>query len=293
MGGPHDVVPPFSFWFPKTRRSQIVMTQCLIAVGCNQGECRKTIRQAAQKIDELPKTQWISSSRLIESQPVGEVEGCFLNGVFRVDTEIEAHPLLEHLLRIEQEAGRDRVGALKNRPLDLDLLLFGQEIIQTPRLIVPHPRMTFRRFVMEPAAELVPEMWHPLRGTSLGQLWAHLQSRINLISVLVPGSFPFAELDVKNTANIIWVVPGNQPVSPEKLLKTRPGSDTWVVVLTDQGHKLTPLEDQIKLQIFMGPESNESIPQRSSFPGPSWEIPFSRFQELSIHVETAIQSMIS
>ena len=271
----------------------IVMTQCLIAVGCNQGECRNTIRQAAQKIDDLPETRWVSSSRLVESQPVGAFDGSFLNGVFRVDTELGPHQLLEHLLQIEQEAGRDRSGTSNNRPLDLDLLLFGQEIIQTPELTVPHPRMTFRRFVMEPAAELVPEMMHPALGAPLGQLWEQLQIRSNLIAILVPSSFPIDDVSEQSTSDILWVVPNSPAVSTENLLQKTPDSHAWVVVLSAQAEQLTPLQDQIKLQIYMASENHAFIEKRNPFSGPTWEIPFSQLNELSLQVEAAIQSMIA
>lgn len=269
------------------------MTQCLVAVGCNQGDCRNTIRQAAQKIDELPRTQWISSSRLVESQPVGPLEGCFLNGVFRVDTDLEAHPFLQHLHQIEQAAGRDRSKTSKNRTLDLDLLLFGQEIIQTPELIVPHPRMSFRRFVMEPAAELIPEMPHPRLNASLGQLWKQLQIRPNLIAILVPDSFPLGEITESSASNVLWVIPNDPPSVLETLPEKPTESPAWTVVLTTQAQQLSPLQNQIKLLINMASEDGPMIKNRLPFSGPTWEIPFLRFDELSSQVDSAIQSMIA
>jgi 2-amino-4-hydroxy-6-hydroxymethyldihydropteridine diphosphokinase len=97
----------------------------------------------------------------------------FTNGVGEIETELEPHALLRAMLQIEMVMGRDRA-LTKDRPVDLDLLCFGDQIIATADLTVPHPEMDKRMFVMAPLAELVPELVHPILKLTAAQLCAQL-----------------------------------------------------------------------------------------------------------------------
>jgi 2-amino-4-hydroxy-6-hydroxymethyldihydropteridine diphosphokinase len=105
----------------------------------------------------------ISKSRVFETDPVGgpDNQGAYLNAVVELETELEAHDLLRVLLEIERSRGRERRERWGPRTLDLDVLLYGDQIIQTPDLTVPHPRLHERAFVLEPLGDLVPDLEIP------------------------------------------------------------------------------------------------------------------------------------
>jgi 2-amino-4-hydroxy-6-hydroxymethyldihydropteridine diphosphokinase len=127
------------------------VTVAYVGLGANLGDRAATIRRAAALIG----TSRLSTIR--ETEPWGLADQpLFLNAVAEVETELSPRALLQLLLRAEQELGRIREGAPRYgpRPIDLDLLLYGGEIIEEPGLIVPHPHLHERRFVLEPLSEL-------------------------------------------------------------------------------------------------------------------------------------------
>ena len=142
-----------------------------IGLGANLGDRETAIRAAAELIgvDRL--------SSIIETEPWGyEDQPRFLNAVAELDTELPPRVLLELLLEVERQLGRKRSGPRYGpRTIDLDLLLYGDEVIDEPGLTVPHPRLHERRFVLEPLAELAPELGIPGWGTVRAAL-AGLQS---------------------------------------------------------------------------------------------------------------------
>lgn len=141
------------------------MTIAWVGLGANQGAPAETVRQAFGELDTLPGTALLARSRLYRTPPWGVVEQPdFINAVARVDTTLEAEPLLDALLAIEKRHGRERHERWGPRTLDLDLLLYGDETIVTARLEVPHPRMAERALVLVPLAELAPDLEVPGRG---------------------------------------------------------------------------------------------------------------------------------
>lgn len=137
------------------------MTIAYVGLGSNLGERESLIRQAA----ELIGARRLSS--LVETEPWGYTEQPkFLNAVAEVETPLDARGFLDHLLEVERRLGRERVGPQWGpRTIDLDLLLYGDEEIDEPGLVVPHPRLGERLFVLEPLAELVPSRKIPGSGT--------------------------------------------------------------------------------------------------------------------------------
>ncbi len=147
------------------------MTAAYVGLGSNLGDREALIRKAAELIGAL------RLSTIIETEPWGyESQPRFLNAVAEIETRLSPRALLDELLDVESKLGRERVGPQWGpRTIDLDLLLFGDESIDEPGLVVPHPHLTERLFVLEPLAELVPTRRIPGNGT-VQEALAGLQS---------------------------------------------------------------------------------------------------------------------
>ncbi len=153
------------------------MTDAVVALGSNLGDRKSSIRASLARIEELPCTSVVRVSALIETDPVGPIEqGTYLNGACLLETDLDARKLLAELLSIERELGRDRDREERWGPrmIDLDLLVFGDEIINEPGLTVPHPRIAERLFVLEPMNEIVPELIVPPGRLTVHQLYQRL-----------------------------------------------------------------------------------------------------------------------
>lgn len=143
------------------------MIRAFVGLGSNLGDREATILRALARLQEEPELLVVRVSKLRETDPVGYVDQPqFLNGVVQLETELPAGDLLTRLLTIERELGRTRGEGppLGPRTIDLDLLLYGEEIISQEGLQVPHPRMHERRFVLEPLAEVAPDLAIPGHG---------------------------------------------------------------------------------------------------------------------------------
>lgn len=144
-----------------------------VALGANLGDRAAAIRSAVTRLDATPGIRVTKRSLLLENPAVGGPEDAppFLNAVVEIETTLAPHDLLARLLEIEKSLGRDRREKWEPRIIDLDLILYGNEVIDSPVLRVPHPLMHERRFVLEPLAEIAPDVVHPvLRKTALALL---------------------------------------------------------------------------------------------------------------------------
>ena len=147
------------------------MTVAYIGLGSNLGDREENLRSALARLAELGTAR---ASSFRETDPVGVTDQPrFLNAAAELSTDLPARDLLRALLAIERDQGRDRSREIRwgPRPLDLDLLLYGDEVIDEPGLTVPHPRLAERRFVLEPLHELAPALVLP-DGTPVGDLLA-------------------------------------------------------------------------------------------------------------------------
>jgi 2-amino-4-hydroxy-6-hydroxymethyldihydropteridine diphosphokinase len=154
------------------------VTRAFVGLGSNLGERETTLRAAIGRLRTIPNVEVRAVSSLRDTEPVGYVDQPrFLNGVVELETSLSARALLGVLLELERAFGRDRATAppLGPRTLDLDLLLYGDATIDEPLLEVPHPRLHERRFVLEPLAELDPDLEVPGHG-SVQALLAKLHS---------------------------------------------------------------------------------------------------------------------
>ena len=142
------------------------MTRAFIGLGANLGDRERTLRAAVDALATEAGIEVVAVSKLRETQPVGVGEQPrFLNGAAELETRLGARELLDRLLVVEKRFGRVRTpGEHGPRTLDLDLLLYGDEVIDEPGLTVPHPRLHERRFVLEPLVELAPGLAVPGRG---------------------------------------------------------------------------------------------------------------------------------
>ena len=145
-----------------------------ISLGSNLGDRREHLDYAIDAL-QLDLTDILISS-FLETQPVGvgPEHGTYLNAAMVGRTELPARVLLERLLEIEEERGRARPYPKAPRTLDLDLILYGDEVIREDGLSVPHPRFREREFVLRPLAEIAPEMLDPVTGLTIAQLYAML-----------------------------------------------------------------------------------------------------------------------
>jgi 2-amino-4-hydroxy-6-hydroxymethyldihydropteridine diphosphokinase len=154
------------------------MVKAFVGLGSNLGEREVTLRAAIGRLRGLPDVEVIQVSSFRDTEPVGPVDQPrFLNGAVELETGLTPRALLGALLELERAFGRDRSAGPAHGPrtLDLDLLLYGAETIDEPLLNVPHPRLQERRFVLEPLAELDPDLEVPGQG-SVQTLLARLDS---------------------------------------------------------------------------------------------------------------------
>lgn len=147
------------------------MTLAYVSIGTNLGDRAAQLDFAVRAIGALPGTRVDALSPIFETDPVGPPpQDAYLNAVVRVATEQAPRALLDALLAIERDAGRERGARNAARTLDLDLLLYGDEIVDEPGLVVPHPRLVERAFILEPLAALAPDVVHPRVGESIASL---------------------------------------------------------------------------------------------------------------------------
>jgi 2-amino-4-hydroxy-6-hydroxymethyldihydropteridine diphosphokinase len=141
------------------------VTRAYVGLGANLGPREQTLRRAVELLAGSDGVDMLAVSAFRETEPVGFVDQpMYLNGAVALDTTLSPRALLDLLLEIERFLGRVREERWGPRVVDLDLLAYGDEIIDEPGLRVPHPRLHERRFALEPLAELDPELEIPGRG---------------------------------------------------------------------------------------------------------------------------------
>jgi len=148
------------------------LTKAWIGIGTNMGDRMEHLRSAVRSM-QAKNIAVIRTSSIYETAPVGfSSEDLFLNAVIEVEWAGKPEELLQLLLAIETEAGRTRntTERYTSRPLDLDILLFGKEVINSSELTLPHPRLHERGFVLSPLNELIPSYIHPASGKTIADL---------------------------------------------------------------------------------------------------------------------------
>ncbi len=150
-----------------------------LALGANLGEREENIRSALAALDASEGVEVIRVSSFLENAAVGGPANspAYLNAAAEIMTTLGSHALLHRTLQIERDLGRVRVHKWEPRTIDIDILLFGDQIISSQELVVPHPLMHERRFVLQPLAEIAPGAVHPVLQMTIGGLWENLEAR--------------------------------------------------------------------------------------------------------------------
>ncbi len=166
----------------------MIPTTAWIGLGSNLGDRNRILDDALYALGTLPGSRLVGCSSLVSTAPVGGPpgQGPYLNAAAGLETTLAPHDLLAELQAIEQAAGRRRVVRWGERSLDLDLLLHGSTGLVTPGLTLPHPRLAVRRFVLEPLAQIAPDVIHPTTGQTIGQLLDRLERRPGLLALAGP-----------------------------------------------------------------------------------------------------------
>lgn len=146
------------------------MVDVFIALGSNLNHPVEQLKQALKALDELPTTKLIKVSSFYQSLPLGpQDQPLFVNAVAMIKTSLSPLVLLEHLQQIEKKQGRIKLRHWGERTIDLDILLYGSKIVESPRLSIPHKEMKNREFVLVPLFDLAPDLQLPT-GESLKDL---------------------------------------------------------------------------------------------------------------------------
>jgi 2-amino-4-hydroxy-6-hydroxymethyldihydropteridine diphosphokinase len=223
------------------------MTRCLVALGSNLGDRAATLDAALADLNATPGVNSVRSSRWHATKPVGSsaLAGEFLNGAAAFETNLEPGELHEALQRIEARHGRQRHERWGNRTLDLDPLLYGDRVVTSPTLTLPHPRMSFRRFVLEPACEIAGDWLHPTIGATLEQLLHQLDAGADCLAIVSFVEAARAELAATLASRRLGT-----PVAPPLYDPLWPASHTtWLKVFDEAAIHGLP-----KLSILLEPE---------------------------------------
>ena len=164
------------------------MATCLLGLGSNVGDREATLDAALAQIDALPDVRLKRRSEWHRFRPLGGPpdQAEFINAAAVVETSVPPLTLLDELQDIELRHGRQRGERWAPRTLDIDVLLYGNEVSEHQMLTLPHPRMSFRRFVLQPAAEVAPRMLHPVIGWPVERLLLHLDAARDQAAILSP-----------------------------------------------------------------------------------------------------------
>lgn len=152
-------------------------TTAYIGIGSNLEDKRQNCLTAVEKVEQIHGSELTGRSDWYLTKPVGvKGQDWYVNGVVSISTKIPPRDLLRRLLAIESDMGRVRRRRWESRIIDLDILLYGQEIIDEEDLTVPHPLMHLRKFVLIPLVQLAPDLIHPSLGVTIAELLGTIQN---------------------------------------------------------------------------------------------------------------------
>lgn len=148
------------------------MERVYLGVGSNLGNRQHYLDAARKLTEEIPRTRFLKSSSVIETDPVGgPPQGKYLNAVWEIETTLAPRELKNHLLKIEAQLGRKRNAKNTPREIDLDILFYGDRVIEEKDLKIPHPRLQERFFVLIPLNEIASDKVHPGLKKSVKEIY--------------------------------------------------------------------------------------------------------------------------
>ena len=208
-------------------------SRALISLGGNQGNVAETFAKALKQLAESPDVQLIEVSQNYSTAPVGVKAGeQFINAAATLETSLAPEQLLDLLQQIEAESGRVRTIHWGPRTLDLDIILWGEEVINTNRLTVPHPACFYRQFVLQPAIEVAPTWIHP----NFQQIFLELKERLRTTPLLIGINCDHFSSDILQT----------EFAATEEIQFVYSGFEKTAIVFSDQ--EKSPLPHEISLR---------------------------------------------
>lgn len=255
---------------------------CLIAFGANLGEPARTLDRVLVELSRRGFDH-LQASDLFSTRPIGGPSGQapYRNAVIRGQTRRPANQILTALLETESLCGRQRAERWGPRRADLDLLLLGRERIHTGQLEIPHPRMSVRRFVLEPALQIAPEMVHPEKDITLADLVFAIRSARPRTAVWLVDNTPQAIEILSAIRREGWPIDWSESfadlsekVAVRKIPGEPPGS--WHILLQDQPLQLTGLPWRPGLVLTHSRDPDDRNPRLDAvrgFPGAGLVVP--------------------
>lgn len=256
--------------------SGIVLNEALVAFGANVGDCEQAHQASLQLLQQAPGIEELRAATAVRTEAVtgdsgdsGESQADYLNSAFLLRTSLDPAELHRLLIGIEEKLGRERLERWGPRSVDLDLILYGDTVVSDTTLQIPHPRMSFRRFVLQPSLEVAGEMVDPRSGMTVSQLLQHLDSKPNQVLLAT-----------------------NQATAAQELIKEAGYDDYEFVIATDEQTFIANASQAKLLVSWINPDEESPLHRYARhFAGPLLNVDSKPPAEALREVIAAVEAM--